>query len=431
MRPFQIGLLIAFAVIAVVSVIVLASFKGFSIGTVNPYGDKVVIWGTFSESTFTTLFQEISRDDKNFVVVSYVEKDERTFNDELVNAIADGNGPDAIILNHESLVTLRSKLQPIPYSSFSTRFLKDNYIDGAEIFARDDGLYAIPFMVDPLIMYWNRDLFSTGGVALPPATWENLTSVVERLTLRDATRNIQQGSIAFGEYQNVNNAKAALLTLLMQSGSRLIEEDNDKYVVAINQVAGQEGQSPLTTTLQFFVEFSNASSPLYSWNRTFQDDLTAFLGERLTLYLGFGSEVAQIERQNPNLNFDTTAIPQGSGATIKRVYGKFYGLALLKSSSNQQGTYQALLALANPAFTASLAEEFGLAPTERTTLAAGAADATRQTIFNQALIARGWLDPGEDQSGNIFKTMVDDVVSGRSKVNEAVVDTIKRLELVF
>lgn len=431
MRPFQIGLLVGFAIIAIVSVIVLASFKGFSVSGSNPYGDKVVIWGTFNEGVFTKLFQEISRTDKNFSVVNYTEKDQRTFISELVNAIADGNGPDAVILNHEDLVTLRSKIQPIPYSTFSERYLKDTYIDGAEIFARSDGLYAVPFLVDPLVMYWNRDLFSTGGLAKPPATWENLTDVVERLTLRDATRNIQQGTIAFGEYANVENAKASLLTLLLQSGSRLVEENGDKYVIAVNQVIGNEGVHPLTTALQFFVEFSNSSSPLYSWNRSFQDDLTAFLGERLAIYFGYGSEAASLRERNPNLNFDATGAPQGLGATVKRVYGRFYGLSLLSSSSNQQGTYQALLVLASDANTATVANELGMAPTQRATLASGADDAVRQTIFSQALIARGWLDPGEDKSDNVFSQMVDDVVSGRSKVNAAVVDTIKRLELVF
>src|SRR5690606_11854218 len=98
--------------------------------------------------------------------------------------------------------------------------------------ALSDGLYAVPFAVDPMIMYWNRDILAAGGFAQPPATWESLTATVEQITLRDATRNILQGTVAFGEYSNVINAKSMLLTLLLQSGSRMVEEGQSRYVVA-------------------------------------------------------------------------------------------------------------------------------------------------------------------------------------------------------
>lgn len=431
LRPFQIGLLLAFAVVAIVSIVALASFKGFSVNAVNPYGNEVVIWGTLDESAFSSVIYEIIKDDKNFQVVKYVQKDERTFKSELVNAIADDRGPDAIVLSHADLVSLRSKLQPFSYSTISRRTLRDTHIDGAEIFALQDGLYAVPFLVDPLLMYWNRDLFSTGGIAGAPATWESLTDTVEQLTLRDATRNIQQATVAFGEYINVIHPKDVLLTLLHQSGSQLVEEDSNRYRIAINTVAGNEGLQPLHSVAQFYTEFSNSASPLYSWNRTFQDDRSAFLGEKLALYFAPGSEYQRLLQQNPNLNFDAANVPQGSGATVKRVYGEFYGLAIIKASANPQGAYRAILRLTDPAVASVVSESLQMAPTHRSLLAAGSSDPIRQVIFTSALIARGWLDPGSDASNEIFRQMVEDIVSGRQKVSGAVIDTVKRLELAF
>lgn len=430
-RPFQIGLLVVFAVAGLISVALLASYQGLSSSLSNPYGNRVVIWGTFDREVFNLPFQEISKNDDNFHVVEYRQMDARTFESELVNAIAEGRGPDAIVLSHEDLVSLRSKIQPIAYSTFPERALKDNYIDGAEIFARADGLYAIPLVVDPLLMYWNRDILAASGLSLPPTTWENLTNITQQLTLRDATRNISQATVAFGEYDNVSNAKATLLALLLQSGSRLVEEDNNKYVVAVNQTQGDAARHPLTSTLQFYVEFSNAISPLYSWNRTFQSDLTTFLGGKLALYFGYGSESKRIREQNPNLNFDITGIPQGAGATIKRTYGKFYGLAILKTSSNQAGTYRALARIASGNSTTIISKNLGMAPMQRSLIAAGDSDATRQVIFREALIARGWLDPGPMKSSEIFAQMINEITSGRSKIAASVTDTIRRLELAF
>lgn len=431
LRPFQIGLLAVFGIVALISLVLLASYQGLGGLAANPYGNRVVIWGTFDAAPFTSLIQEISRDDRDFQVVQYVKKDPRTFQSELVNAIADGQGPDAIILSHEDLIALRTKLQPISYDTFPRRTIQDLYADGAGVFALQNGLYALPLFIDPLVMYWSRDLFASGGVAQPPATWEALTNTVERLTLRDAGRGISQATVAFGEYENVTNAKAALLTLLLQSGSQMVTETPDRYQVGLDMPTGNAASRPLFSTLQFFVEFSNVNSPLYSWNRTFESDKDAFLSERLALYFGYGSEFAQLRKQNPNLNFDAAAMPQGAGATVKRTYGNFYGLALLASSQNQSGTYRALVVLDSAANTATLASALGLAPAQRANLAAGSPDAVSSTVYNQALIARGWLDPGREKSDEIFRQMVEDIVSGRQQIGTAASDAIRRLELAF
>ena len=430
-RPFQIALLAGFGIVALVSLTVLASYQGISFNANNPYGGGVVIWGTFDQRTFDQVMQEISRDDRDFLAVSYIQKDGRTFEDDLVNAIAEGRSPDLIILNHEELVVLRPKLQPISYDAFPVRDLRDQYVDGFEIFARQDGLYATPFFIDPMVMYWNRDLFATGGLVLPPYTWESLISATEQLTLRDASRDLLQATVAFGEYQNVNNAKAALLTLLLQSGSQMVREDGNRYEVGLDTPAGNTINRPLFSTLQFFVEFSNVSSPLYSWSRNFESDLSAFLGERLAIYFGYGSEAERIAQQNPNLNFDVIGVPQGAGDTVKRVYGRFYGISIVAASQNQSGAYRAALTLSSAAPTLALSEQLGLVPAHRASLAQAQSDSTRQTLFTEALSARGWLDPDPEDSNEIFRQMVEDVVSGRSSVGLAASDTMRRLELAF
>lgn len=431
MRPFQIALLVGFGLVALLSLVFIASYQGVGFSEQNPYGSQVVIWGAFDAGAFSQTMQEIVRKDRNFQAVQYIEKDPRTFVDELVNAIAEGRAPDAIILSHEDLVTLRPKLQPIPYDTFSERTLRDQYADGFEIFARKDGLFAVPLFIDPLLMYWNRDIFSTGGLASPPATWESLTDVAERLTLRDATRNLRQSTVAFGEYQNVANAKAILLTLLLQSGSQLVKEGQTRYEVALDTGAGEGNRRPLFSTVQFFVEFSNVGSPLYSWNRTFDSDLSAFLGERLALYFGFGSEASRIRAQNPNLNFDAVGVPQGAGNTVKRVYGRFYGVALLAASQNKAGAYRAALTLATPEYARALSESLGLAPAHRSLLSESPADPVRQSAYRAALIARGWLDPGPAKSSDVFRQMIEDVVSGRTAIGSVTSDTGRRLELAF
>ncbi len=432
LRPFQIILIGIFAALAVGGVIFFSVFRGFG-STPNPYGTSVMIWGTLDASTFSAVISTISSADGNFKVVSYIQKDPRTFHDELVNAVAEGRGPDAIVLTSDALVSERAKIYPIPYATLPLRNIKDTYVDGAEIFSLSDGMYGFPFAVDPLVMYWNRDIFSSAGLAAPPATWEEIVSkIVPRLVKLKPNQvfAIDKSALAFGEYANVQNAPEVLLTLLLQAGSPLITESANGYNVSINQSAVQTGRPPADAALDFYTQFANPARPIYTWNRSLPTDRNAFLSEDLALYFGFGSEYASLRASNPNLNFDAAQIPQGSGVTIKKSYGKFYALSVLRSSKNVAGAYLAIAKLGGVndqgERASALALGLGLAPTDRAALALGNPDPFRQTMYTMALIARGFLNPNPSGTENIIKTMIEDVTSGRRPVSQAVSDAADR-----
>ena len=433
LRPFQIAMLAGFVLLGIVSIALLATFEGFRGGNPNPYGSRVTIWGPYDRQVMRNLLVNVSQADRDFNVVEYIERDERTMVSELIEAIAVGQGPDAIILRHDDLVALRSTLLAIPYDSLSRREFQDRYIDGSEIFARVDGIYALPFAVDPLIMYWNRDILGSGGFAAAPETWEQLvTNVVPALTLRNATRDILQATVAFGEYRNVRNAKEVLSLLMIQSGSRLVEEDEQGYQVALNDPIQQNAPQPLLSSVQFYTDFSNTNSPRYSWNRSMVEDHTAFLGEELAFYFGYGSEYGDLRAANPNFNFDTALVPQGAGVSTRQTYGTFYGLAMLQSSDNVQGTFAAIRRLSEETRDGDVIAPLDLAPVQRAAFGgAGGVTAASDTIRHSALIARAWLDPDRQATDEIFQTMVEDVVSNRQRVADAVRDAVRRIELSF
>jgi len=428
MRPFQIILLGVFIALAFGGLILFSVFRGFG-SEPNPFGASVEIWGTFDWITFNAVITELSDADDNFRVVSYRQMDPRTFRAELVSAIAEGRGPDAIVLASDELVSERAKLYPIPYASLSARTIQDTYVDGVEVFARADGVYGFPIAVDPLVMYWNRDLFASAGLVTPPATWETLTaSVVPALTRieQSPVYTVSKSAIAFGEYTNVTNAADIMYLLALQAGSGMVVENASGYEVALNRSVGQTARSPLDAALDFYTQFSNPSRPNYTWNRSLPQDRSAFLAADLALYFDYGSAAANLSAGNPNLRFDAAPVPQGSGATVKKGLGTFYSLAVLRTSDNFAGTYRAVSLLGSQEPARALAEGFGFAPVHRATLAAGNANPFRQTMYTEALIARGFLDPDPAASGSVIKTMIEDVTSGRMTISEAAGDAVGR-----
>lgn len=429
LRPFELALVIIFVILSAVALLLLSTFQS-SQSTEAPLIGPVSIWGTLDRSSMNNLLEELSYSNEEYEQVRYRQLDRRTFSETLTNALADGVGPDILLLSHEQLIELRRRIAPISYESFPIRDVRSAYIDGAEIFALTDGLYAYPIAVDPLMMYWNRDLLANQDFLAPPQTWEDLINTyVPRLTERDFDRTITQSTVAMGEFSNITNAFGIVSMLLIQSGSEGVAEQGTFYEITLNNAV--QGGQPLTTTLDFYTRFARPNNALYSWNRTFNNDRLAFLAGDLVLYFGYGSEGVDIERANPNLNFDIAEVPQGATATVRRTYGEFYGAALVRNSNNLSGASIVLSTLAGHAIAERIARENNMAPVYRSSLATQSSGTYEREYYRSAAVAYGWLNPERMRTDTIFTTAIREIVEGRSDESSATLDLLNRLELEY
>jgi multiple sugar transport system substrate-binding protein len=428
-RPFQVVLLSIFGFMAILSIILLNSYQSASEKEQSAYGDRVIVWGEYDQVVFNRLLTELRETYTPLSVVEYVQKDPRSFDEDFVNALADGRAPDLLIMSVDKLVKQRSKLQPIPYETLPVRTFRDTYIDAADIVMFQDGVYMIPIGLDPLILYWNRDTFSNKGIIQPPQTWETLVStIVPTLTERDSRRTIMRSGIALGEYRNIKNAKPILIALALQSGSAMVREKDTRYDVSLNQSLTDDQATPLATSLQFYSSFSNANSPLYSWNRSLPNDLNHFIAGDLAMYFGLASELSEISAKNPNLNFDVALVPQGSTATVRRTYADLVGFAIPRASTNKAGALAVAQLFTGKDSGPTLATGFGLTPARRDALSVGDLNQYEQIAYESAMISRTWLDPDPTVSDDIFSIMVEDVSANRASVTEAASDANSRLK---
>ncbi len=430
LRPFELALVVIFLVFILVALVVISTWKkGVEEGEIVI--GSVDIWGTLPASGMNTILSELVDKDERFQAVRYRSIRSEDFQSELINALADDKGPDLILIDQERLVELRSKIVPTPYEAFPERDIRDKYVDGARIFALSDGLYAYPVAVDPLVMYWNRDLLAAEGIVEPPETWESLVNDhLPKLIRRNADRSIERSVVALGEYNNVKNSFALISTLLLQAGSVGVSEGDDKYLIRLNQMQGGSG-TPLRTSVDFYTRFSKPNNSLYSWNRSYSLDEAQFLGEKLVYYFGYGSEGYELERLNPNLNFDIAEVPQGQTATVRRVYGKFYGLARLRSSDNSVGASEVINTLAGGATSKRIADEYRLVPAFRSQVSEGSNDRYGRITYKSATVAYGWLNPPRPATDTIFSTLLQDVNENRQVIDSAVLDALNRLQIEY
>src|SRR3989344_9566138 len=334
-KGFQLAILGTFGVFIILGVLAFAGIlPGFSNSAKkeDQFLGNVVVWGTLPQKTMTGIVNDFNNVNKDTVTITYTEKSKGIFESELVEALADGTGPDMILLPQDFILRHRNKIYPIPYEIFPERTFKDNFIEEGELYLGLTGSYAVPFAVDPLVMYWNRDIFSSALVSAPPSYWDEFFGLAKTITKIDDNSNIRKSLVSFGEFGNVANAKDILSMLIMQAGSPIITIDaNGTYRPTLSEDES-DGVSPAEEAFRFYTEFSNPTKTSYSWNRSLPYSRDMFTTGDLALYFGYASEYASLQKKNPHLNFDVTTVPQTRTANRKLTFGKVQGLAILKSS---------------------------------------------------------------------------------------------------
>lgn len=415
------------AVIGFFVVLLILGFLGFSgkLDGILPksktdinYGE-VVLWGTAPKETIQTLITNNLRDEKS-VSIKYVEKRPETFNRDFVEALASGKGPDMVIISQDELLKNLNKFTAISYQTILERDFKNTFIEEGEMFLRPEGIVALPFMIDPVVMYWNRDIFTTALIPAPPKYWTEFYDLVPKITIRERTGGITKSFVSFGEYRNVTNAKEILSVLLMQAGSPIVTNKNGVLSAGLVISGPVDRENPVVTAMRFYTEFSKPDKDSYSWNRSLPQSRSMFEAGDLSLYFGYASEYQSIKQKNPHLNFDVAMMPQVGKTATKLTFGRMYGVAIVSAGKNQAGALRATTLLSSNTVIDGISNLTHLPPVRRDLIAIKPTDPISSIFYDSALIARGWYDPSSSETNLIFMNMIDSVNSGRSSMNEAI-----------
>jgi len=422
---FQLITLAIFIVAIIAGVIAFAMYKG----TTHPNRlPPITIWGTFPSDTFNKYVAQINSTLSDPLVIKYVEEKPANFSQDFISALARGTGPDAILISADRMLPHEDKITPISYQSISQRTFVDTYIQEANIYLSAKGILAIPFTIDPLVMFWNRDVFDAAGVATYPRFWDEFTALNKKLTVKDQNGTIRKSAIALGDFNNVTNAREIFASLLMQLGNPITEADSRGVVQST--LGASDKTSPIPA-IQFFSQFVNPTNVNYSWNRSMSDSKKAFLTGTVATYFGFASELKDLRVRNPNLNFDVASLPQARSGGVKATYGKLQGFSLVRSSPNISSALKTVAILTDPQYMKKLAQTLYAASPRRDVLAQGSSD-QYLSIFNQsALISKTWLDVDPSRSEQLFGDMINSFTSGEKTIFQTIKDTADQYDIIL
>jgi ABC-type glycerol-3-phosphate transport system substrate-binding protein len=365
--------------------------------------------------------------------VVYREIPQSQFNQVLLEALASGTGPDLIIAPQDIILSNISRLYPFPLASFSEKAYKDMYVDGASLFFSPQGAIALPVSIDPLVLFYNRTLFSKHGIVTPPQYWDELVNDTPLLTITNNQGQFAESAISLGA-PNTPYQKEILMSTVMQLGQTPVlkqfrSDGTPIFTVMANTPVTQEGEVlPLSTATRFFSQFSDPTKGTYTWSQYGGDALNQFLAEKLAMYIGYASELNTIRTRNPRADIEMSYLPQTRGYNTFATTGRMYGIAALQTTKNPVTSLTVESQFASAGISPAIAATIGAVPALRQyATTQGLSDVVAKSM----LVAHPWYDSFSVQSTNLTATMFSDILSGRMGPADAAVTFVSRLQDLY
>ncbi len=407
-------LLVIFGLGIVIAVILLSGNIdiGGSQKTEGPSGN-ILVWGVLSRASMEPFFDYIESQNKG-LSVTYIEKSAESLQVDLVNALASGKGPDIFMIPPGQVAENIDRLSIIPFSLISKTVFQSTFTDIGESLLVPQGFLAFPAFIDPMVMYYNRDMLTSIFKTDAPKTWNELDQLIPLLVKRNDAGVIQQAAVALGSGNNITHSDSVLYTRFLQDKNPIISFSNS------NKWFSDIGNG-LSEKITWFTQYAQPSNPLYSWNESLPQDKDMFIASRLAFYFGYASELEGIRQKNPNLNFRISMIPQLDNSSYKASYGQLYSIGVSKISSNLQSAIQlASIMIQKESLEYILAQTYYV-PTRKDMYTNRPIDnPERAMLLDAGVITRTFLNPSITETRRILTTNINQLNSGVRSFSEAI-----------
>lgn len=355
-------------------------FSGFSCKIQTPAIKEAMkpvsleFWGVFDNSSdysgvlsaYKILHPNISVKYKKFRYEEYKQK--------LLEAFAEGEGPDIFSIHNTWIGEYRDKIEPMPASvkmpfqetkgsikkevittiktvpSLTLLQLKNDFVETVyeDCVLDEKGkkeIVCLPFSMDALALFYNRDIMNAAAIPEVPKTWSEFQEAVKKITKYDSSGAILQSAAALGE-ANIERGLDILSLLMMQNGAKM--EDNGR--VSFNMPVGQDKFVPGLEAFKFYKAFSDPSKEVYTWNKNMPNSMDAFIQGRTAFFFGYSYHMPIIKARSPKLNFAIAPAPQISLEAPQAVnIGNYWAQVVSDKSKNKGIAWNFIqFAAANP-----------------------------------------------------------------------------------
>lgn len=320
-------------ILAFLAISSLFLFSGCGLKQNNPqYRVDLEIWGVFDSSdTLEKITHEYKKINPYVGEIKYRKFTVDSYKNDLVNALASGQGPDIFWIGNAWLPSFGDKVEPAPDWLLGEKEFRDNFVDvAADDFLADKKIYAVPLSVDSLALYYNKDILNSEGITRPPQTWEEFNDDVRRLTKIDQNDNITQAGAAIGTAYNINRSTDLLTLLMLQDGAQMTNDNATEATFDKPLDVGGKTVRAGENALDFYTQFAKRNSSVYTWNPRMHYSIDAFYEGTAAMMINYSWQYATIKNKNSKLNFAVAPVPQLSSNSPVN-YANYWGLAVAKN----------------------------------------------------------------------------------------------------
>lgn len=409
-------LVIAGGVVAIV--IVLLIFGFIKAPKASPATLK--IWGLDDEGDFQELLANYKKENKHITII-YEKKSLADYETELINAFAADRGPDIWLIHNTWLPKHKDKIKELPNELLSFSDFRNNFVEVVEKDLTDENkIYALPLYVDTLALFYNKDILNSAGIPLPPDTWEELIADLDNLVQRNQWGGIEQAGAALGTAENIDHSTDILALLMLQNGTKMINEDKESATFDESIYAEGKTYQPGQDALRFYTDFSNPSKRTYTWNRQMSYSLDAFIEGKVVMMFNYSNQIPAIKDRAPYLNFGISPMLQIKARNFDIDYANYWAFTVSKKTRVIQEAWKFILYLSQKE-NAKKYLEIANRPVARRDLVNWQKDDLELGVFaKQSLSAQTWCQVDPSAIETIFANAIESVVLGRANVTKAI-----------
>lgn len=372
----------------------------------NQKSATLELWGFDDERTWNQVLREY-KDENPRITINYTKKTLENWEIDILNAIARGESPDIFILPSEYLKKFKDKISPAPTLLVTEREIEQQFVEaGKQFLTEKKEVFGIPLYADPLVLYWNKDLFNRDAIALPPTTWDEFLSISQKLTKKDGAGNITTSGSAIGRARNIKNAPSILTALFLQSGEKIVD-DGGEVVLGESVRTGEVSLRPAESALRFFSEFADSKKASHSWVSSLPEAEDLFLAGKLGMYLGFSSEYEEMRKKNPHIAIGVAHLPILD--TQKATYGSIFAPAVPLASRNYMASWQFIKFLTGKKTSKFYSDlKMNVSP-RRDLFSSYQSDPARSVFAESNLSLEYWPNPNPEKIDAIFRELIEDM----------------------
>lgn len=389
---------------------------------------SLTVWGVYDDRRVFDDTATRYRSSRSNVEITYRQFDPNTYETELINALAAGTGPDIFMFQNTWLPKHMDKIVPAPDDPVTKKPLIATFSDPdmgfpqvvLQDFAPGGVVYASPLYVDTLAMFYNKDTFDKFGIALPPKNWTEFQEIAKKLREIDTKTNqiSKAGAAIGGSNKSINRATDLLSLIMLQSGTQMAPPTDFSRATFAQGASGDK--QPGLDSLNFYTQFANPASPLYTWNDNLHYSVDNFAEGNTAILFNYSHQISILRAKNPFLNFGVIGVPQIDGSPQPVAYANYWGLAV-SNKSKVPGWAWDFIKYAT--MDSGAADKYFIAtkkpPALRALINKYINDSDISLFAKQALIARTWPQIDNNKVEQIFSDMIEAVISGRLSSNDA------------